>query len=137
MKISLFILPLVTYKSYHFILMMNIKLLTLLLIPLSCWAPPFYPTSVDGQNDRLLLAEKLSKDLLLSELPNARFENTSKLSRDGHHGHQQAPCQLVQVIHLLRHARCQPKAITSFACNGLCPSYVQVSIDNLNADLHL
>ena len=42
--------------------------------------------------------------------------------------YSRASCQLVQVAHLLYHDGCQPKAIASFACAGLCPSYVQVSL---------
>lgn len=40
---------------------------------------------------------------------------------------QHSSCQLVQIVHLLHHNGCQPKAIESFACTGSCPSYVQVS----------
>lgn len=40
--------------------------------------------------------------------------------------HTDMPCQMVRVAHILRHQGCQPKAIPSFACAGLCASYVQV-----------
>lgn len=36
-------------------------------------------------------------------------------------------CQLIPIVHLLKHPGCQLKAISSFACAGACPSYVQVS----------
>lgn len=37
------------------------------------------------------------------------------------------PCQLVAVTHLIEHDGCRPKALDSFACQGSCPSYTQVS----------
>ncbi|XP_063235146.1 bursicon-like [Bacillus rossius redtenbacheri] len=36
-------------------------------------------------------------------------------------------CQLTPVIHVLQYPGCVPKPIPSFACNGRCGSYVQVS----------
>lgn len=36
-------------------------------------------------------------------------------------------CQLRPVIHVLKQPGCQPKPIPSFACQGSCSSYVQVS----------
>lgn len=36
-------------------------------------------------------------------------------------------CHLRPVIHVLRHPGCVPKPIPSFACQGTCSSYVQVS----------
>jgi len=36
-------------------------------------------------------------------------------------------CHLTPVIHVLQHPGCIPKPIPSFACNGKCTSYVQVS----------
>ncbi|XP_076327688.1 bursicon-like [Tachypleus tridentatus] len=36
-------------------------------------------------------------------------------------------CQLRPVIHVLKHSGCIPKPIPSFACQGTCSSYVQVS----------
>lgn len=51
------------------------------------------------------------------------FVNNDNLNFDLQH----SSCQLVQIVHLLHHYGCQPKAIGSFACTGSCPSYVQVS----------
>nr|UES72898.1 bursicon alpha 1 [Carausius morosus] len=36
-------------------------------------------------------------------------------------------CQVTPVIHVLQFPGCVPKPIPSFACNGRCSSYVQVS----------
>jgi len=36
-------------------------------------------------------------------------------------------CQLVPIVHALKHPGCALKAISSYACAGACPSYVQVS----------
>ena len=36
-------------------------------------------------------------------------------------------CQMVPIVHLLKHPGCNLKAISSFACSGACLSYVQVS----------
>ena len=37
-------------------------------------------------------------------------------------------CHLTPVIHVLQHPGCIPKPIPSFACTGVCTSYVQVLI---------
>jgi hypothetical protein len=37
-------------------------------------------------------------------------------------------CHLTPVIHVLQHPGCVPKPIPSFACTGICTSYVQVHI---------
>ena len=37
-------------------------------------------------------------------------------------------CHLTPVIHVLQHPGCVPKPIPSFACTGICTSYVQVRI---------
>lgn len=50
--------------------------------------------------------------------------------------YQQSTCQLVKVIHLLRHPGCRIKAVSSLACSGICPSYVQVSFLDLDLDLN-
>lgn len=36
-------------------------------------------------------------------------------------------CHIIPVIHVLQHPGCVPKPIPSFACQGRCTSYVQVS----------
>lgn len=36
-------------------------------------------------------------------------------------------CQIVKVLQILQRPSCQTKVISTFACSGVCPSYVQVS----------
>lgn len=43
-----------------------------------------------------------------------------------------ASCQLAKVVLVLQRPGCQAKAISSYACTGACPSYVQVSLTSLN-----
>lgn len=73
----------------------------------------------------------------LNVLENVEIENlpilnkqltTSSNNIDNYHEYQHSTCQLVNIIHLLKHTGCQPKAISSFACSGSCSSYVQVRI---------
>ncbi|RWS16401.1 mucin-5B-like protein, partial [Dinothrombium tinctorium] len=45
----------------------------------------------------------------------------------GHSYGNKEICHLRPVIHLLKHPGCMPKPIPSFACQGSCSSYVQVS----------
>lgn len=81
----------------------------------------------------LLLNEKVltDKGQLVNDMENVELENNqvkSKVSLSNPGDYQSSACQLVQIVHLLHHAGCQPKAIASFACSGSCPSYVQVSV---------
>ena len=43
--------------------------------------------------------------------------------------YQPSVCQLVQIVHVLKHPGCQSKAIASYACTGSCTSSVRVSIE--------
>ena len=45
----------------------------------------------------------------------------------GLHDSSKEGCNLRPVIHMLKHFGCLPKPIPSFACQGSCSSYVQVS----------
>lgn len=66
----------------------------------------------------------------ISHLKNVELEGLTQEGQDLSPAGYAPPgsCQLVHVVHLLRHAGCQPKAIASFACSGRCSSYVQVSL---------
>lgn len=66
--------------------------------------------------------EKLLNNVEIENLPTLTGRNDLVLE-----DYKQSSCQLVQIIHLLHYPGCQSKAISSFACSGLCPSYVQVS----------
>ena len=77
-----------------------------------------------------VMPEKIStqESKIINDLDSVGFENIlvknkEQLTRD----YQPSSCQLVQIVHLLHHKGCQPKAIASFACSGSCPSYVRVS----------
>lgn len=89
------------------------------------------PATMD-ETRRLLAKWLIANKQLVSptgEFHNVEFENLpltvpkENLNLDL----QQSSCQLVEIVHLLHHAGCQPKAIASYACSGFCSSYVQVS----------
>lgn len=70
---------------------------------------------------------------LIEVLNRAEFDNALAKSPDELASLSQLyGCQLVQIVHLLRHPGCQPKAIASFACTGSCSSYVKVSFTICN-----
>lgn len=70
-------------------------------------------------------------DQLINDLDKVEFDKL--LVTNGLRDHlstmdyYQPSCQLMQIVHLLKHPGCQSKAIASFACFGSCPSYVKVS----------
>ena len=65
---------------------------------------------------------------LIGSLDNVEFENVLTKNKYEPAVYQPSACQLVQIVHLLNHPGCQPKAISSFACSGSCTSYVKVSV---------
>lgn len=68
---------------------------------------------------------------LINELDDAEFGSAPLTAENGQtwrNEYHQSSCQLVQIVHLLRHTGCQSKAIASFACSGLCLSYVKVGL---------
>lgn len=92
-----------------------------------------YSASNFPEISKLFLANKnhASKPLSAADMTSIELEglpivNKDNLSPEFPH----SACQLVQIVHLLHQAGCQPKAISSFACAGSCSSYVQVSILN-------
>lgn len=48
------------------------------------------------------------------------------------HEYEPSSCQLSKVLMVLQRPGCQSKAISTHACAGTCPSYVQVSFINLS-----
>lgn len=44
-------------------------------------------------------------------------------------------CHIRPIIHLLKYPGCVPKSIPSFACQGRCSSYVQVSINVIELNI--
>lgn len=72
-----------------------------------------------------------SDNQLMESLNQVELESMITSNRDQQTAvadYQPAACQLVQIVHLLQHPGCQPKAIASFACSGSCTSFVRVSV---------
>jgi hypothetical protein len=82
------------------------------------------------------IQEKSVNQVSTDLIDNVEFENILAKNKDQlMSDYQPTACQLVQVVHLVRHPGCQPKAIASFACSGSCTSYVRVSSTLHQADL--
>lgn len=105
--------------------MFFVMVLTILTAELSCCF------SNRGAKDDLISTDWLIDGIprnQLSELQGIDADSLLTTTKDNRNLDIQRPsCQIVQIVHLLNHPGCQPKAIASFACSGSCPSYVQVS----------
>lgn len=85
------------------------------------------PDTVDAgflNSERDLTTDGRLSDWLLPERTPDSTTSSGDLSIEDY---RRQPCQLVPVTHVLHQVGCVAKAIDSFACVGLCSSYVQVS----------
>lgn len=74
--------------------------------------------------------KQLSRATLLDreQVPiEGKLSDTSMVESIGGPDFEPASCQLAKVVLVLQRPGCQTKAISSYACTGSCPSYVQVS----------
>lgn len=99
------------------------------------------PAQVSGrvESGGLLVANSESGNQLIETPDNVGLENILASNKDLQQQQKQqqlttsdyqpaAACQLVQIVHLLQHPGCQPRAIASLACSGSCTSFVRVSV---------
>uniref|UniRef100_A0A6G1SAI1 Bursicon n=1 Tax=Aceria tosichella TaxID=561515 RepID=A0A6G1SAI1_9ACAR len=91
------------------------------------------PVSVGVDGGFLVEAntKKEADNQLIESMGDVEFENILTMNKDQLTAdYQPAACQLVQIVHVLKHPGCQSKAIASFACSGSCTSFVRTSTSN-------